>query len=55
MVVQVYDSRGLNFELKSKNALTIIKSLLNGIKRNYVLIDYRHSVDCDVDFIVYLQ
>lgn len=55
MVVRVYDDRGLNFEMKSKNALIIIKSLLHGIKRNYVVIDYTHSIDCDVDYIVYLQ
>lgn len=55
MVVRVYDDRGLNFEMKSKNALAIIKSLLHGIKQSYVVIDYTHSVDCDVDYIVYLQ
>lgn len=55
MTVRVCDKYGINFEMKSKNALTIIKSLLHGIERNYVVIDYTHSVDCDVDYIVYLQ
>ena len=55
MTVRVYDNIGMNFEMKSKNALAIIKSLLHGIKRNYVIIDYTHSVDCDVDYIVWLQ
>lgn len=55
MVVRVYDDRGLNFEMKSKNALTIIKSLLHAIKRNYVIIDYTHSVESDVDYVIYLQ
>ena len=55
MTVRVYDNYGMNFEMKSKNALEIIKSLLHGIKRNYVIIDYTHSVECEVDYIFYLQ
>lgn len=55
MIVRVYDDRGLNFEMKSKNALLIIKSLLHGIKRNYVIIDYTHSIESECDYIVYVQ
>lgn len=55
MTVRVCDNYGMNFEMKSKNALTIIKSLLHGIKRNYVLVDYTHTIESDVDYVIWLQ
>ena len=56
MTVKVYDNGGLNFTIKSRNALTIVESLLHSIKRNYVVIDFRHSAnDHTCDFIVLLD
>lgn len=43
MVVQVYDGDGLNFTIKSKNALEIVKSLLHSIKIDYFVIDLTHA------------
>lgn len=43
MLVQVYDGKGLNFTIKSKNALEIVKSLLHSIKVDYIVIDMTHA------------
>lgn len=43
MTVKVYDGRGLNFTIKSKNALFIVKSLLHSIKANYIVVDLTHA------------
>lgn len=43
MLVQVYDGKGLNFTIKSKNALEIVKSLLHSIKADYIVIDMTHA------------
>ena len=45
MTVKVYDGRGLNFTIKSKNALFIVKSLLHSIKANYIVVDLTHAND----------
>ena len=58
MLVKVYDSKGINFALKSKNALYIIKSLLHSIKENYVVIDLTHAdpdKGKDADYIVIID
>lgn len=57
MLVKVYDNKGINFALKSSNALTIIKSLLHGIKTNYVVIDLTHAdpEQKDADYVVIID
>lgn len=55
MTVRVYDNYGMNFEMKSKNALEIVQALLHGIKRNYVIIDYTHSGENRADYEIYLK
>ena len=58
MVVQVYDGKGLNFTIKSKNALEIVTSLLHSIKAYYFVIDLTHSdrdKGNDVDYQVFID
>lgn len=53
MVVEVYDDKGLNFTMKSRNAIGIVTSLLHSIKANYVVIDWTHSNPEDKDEVDY--
>lgn len=57
MLVKVYDSKGINFALKSKNAVEIVKSLLHSIKANYVVIDLTHADpnNKDADYVVIID
>ena len=56
MTVRVYDNYGLNCVIKSKNALEIIKSILHGVRRNYVVIDYTHAdANRACDYVVWLD
>ena len=58
MLVKVYDNRGLNFVMKSKNAIDIVKSLLHSIKANYVVIDLTHADPYkgkDADYVVIID
>ena len=58
MIVKVYDSKGINFSLKSKNAVEIVKSLLHSIKANYVVIDLTHAdpdKGKDADYVVIID
>ena len=42
VTVEVHDGLGLNCTIVSANALEIVKSLLDSVKRNYVVIDLTH-------------
>lgn len=58
MLVKVYDERGINFVLKSRNALEIVKSLLHSIKLNYIVVDLTHAETDkgkDADYIVIID
>lgn len=58
MIVKVYDNTGLNFVMKSKNAITVVKSLLHSIKANYVVIDLTHAdpeKGKDADYVVIID
>lgn len=58
MLIKVYDNRGLNFTMKSRNAIDIVKSLLHSIKANYVVIDLTHAdpdKGKDADFVVIID
>ena len=51
VTVAVYDSDGLNFVIKGVNAVEIVKSILHGLRVNYVLVDFRHaSIEQCVDY-----
>lgn len=62
VTVAVYDGDGLNFVIKGVNAVETVKSILHGLRINYVLVDYRHASleqcegnkDCE-DFAFYLD
>ncbi len=58
MIVKVYDSTGLNFTMKSRNAIEIVKSLLHSIRANYVVIDLTHAdpdKGKDADYVVIID
>lgn len=58
MLVKVYDNKGINFALKSRNAVEIVKSLLHSIKANYVVIDLTHAdpdKGKDADYVVIID
>lgn len=58
MIVKVYDGRGLNFTIKSRNALEIVESLLHSIKSFYTVIDLTHAdpeKGKDADYIVMID
>ena len=58
MLVKVYDGSGLNFTMKSRNAIDIVKSLLHSIKANYVVIDLTHAdpdKGKDADYVVIID
>lgn len=43
VTVGVYDSDGLNFVIKGVNAVEIVKSILHGLRVNYVIVDFQHA------------
>ena len=61
ITVEVRDAYGLNCTVVSKNALEIVTSLLNGVRRNYTVIDVRHcgrpkaERDNNEDYIVIVE
>ena len=56
MTVKVYDSEGLNFEMKNSRALDIVKRLLNRVGIPYIVIDTTHAADEYIaDYIVLID
>lgn len=56
MTVKVYDSEGLNFEMKNSRALEIVKHILHSVGINYIVIDTTHAADeCIADYIVLID
>lgn len=56
MTVKVYDSEGLNFEMKNSRALDIVKSILHNVSINYIVIDLTHAIDEYIaDYIVLID
>lgn len=58
MIVKVYDNSGLNFVMKSKNAIIVVKSLLHSIKANYIVVDLTHAdteKGKDADYVVIID
>lgn len=58
MLVKVYDRKGLNFTIKSRNAIDVVKLLLHSINANYVVIDLMHAYpdkDEDADYVVIID
>lgn len=56
MTVKVYDSEGLNFEMKNSRALEIVKHILHSVSINYIVIDTTHAVgECIADYIILID
>lgn len=56
MTVKVYDSEGLNFEMKNSRALEIVKHILHSVGINYIVIDTTHAVgECIADYIILID
>lgn len=56
MTVKVYDSEGLNFEMKNARALDIVKHILHNVGINYIVIDTTHAIDDYIaDYIVIID
>lgn len=56
MTVKVYDSEGLNFEMKNVRALDIVKHILHSVGINYFVIDTTHAAnECIADYIVIID
>ena len=61
VTVDVHDASGLNCTVVSKNALEVVTSLLNSVRRNYIVIDVRHCArpkterDNNEDYIVIVE
>lgn len=58
MIVKVYDNKGINFTIKSRNAVEIVKSLLHSIKANYIVVDLTHAdteKGKDADYVVIID
>lgn len=56
MTVKVYDSEGLNFEMKNSRALEIVKHILHSVGINYIVIDTTHAAsECIADYIVLID
>lgn len=56
MTVKVYDSEGLNFTMKNKRAIEIVKHILHSAGINYIVIDTTHAVNEYIaDYIVLID
>lgn len=56
MTVKVYDSEGLNFEMKNTRALDIVKHILHNVGINYIVIDTTHAINEYIaDYIVLID
>lgn len=56
MTVKVYDSEGLNFEMKNSRALDIVKRLLDRVGISFLVIDTTHATDEYIaDYIVIID